>query len=295
MRTIEKAFLSCAIVAVAALLAATPAMATGSGSGSCTYPVSGAIEVISVPPGAPEGVTGACPVAQADLATPPTPCKSHGEWTGIQYRFADYKAGDVITTLVTVNNTTANVSVPTGFTAYALGTGEPKTGLGTSSVHERAIKITALAADKTFWVLVKGNKQPLLTSVAVKRGSYCTLKSYAVLGLGLDIPEGCVSTCGNFNAKQAVKNIQIVVWEGCEITKYFSPTTGAFQGVTVTGEGCTVLPGEGLYDGGVTPPPPVTGLFLGDEQVTFGDGDATTGDNSCFNTFVGGVYARVCK
>lgn len=109
---------------------------------------------------------------------------------------------------------------------------------------------------------------------------------------------GCVSTCGNFNAKQAVTNLQIVAWEGCVITKHFDATTGAFLGVSTDTPGCSVQVGDFNHQD-TNPPKPVSGLTLSDgsgsEQITFGDGSATSGDNSCFSTFVGGVYSRVCR
>lgn len=276
MRNMKKAFLFCAVLATSSLFDPTAAMAT------CPA-INGTVAVVN----------GPCPVA-----TPETPaCGSGGDWTGIEYEYADYKSGDVIATLVTVNNNeTTEIKVPTGFTYYTPGAGEPKTLLGKLSYHERPIRITAVDANKKFWVLVKGRSQALLTSVAVRRSpSFCAVKSFAVLGLGLDLPEGCVSTCGNFNPKQAVKNLQIVAWEGCIIEKHFSATTGAFLGLSVspTTPECSVDVGD--VNDPDNPPQPVTGLMLGTEQVTFGDGDATTGDASCFNTFVGGVYARVCR
>jgi hypothetical protein len=225
-----------------------------------------------------------------------------------------------VTTLVTVNNTspTSNVvAFPSGYSLQpactaANGGGDLTTDLGEYSCHERALRVKVgtitrpdLSSAQGFWVLVKGNKQPLLTSISQKRGLLCPIKSTAIVGLGLDIPEGCVSSCGNFNAHQAVSNIKIVVWEGCQITKYFSPTTGAFQGVTAAPldipnpPNCDVAVGE--YNT-ANAPKPVTGLLLQDtsttgspqEPVTFADGDATSGNGSCFNTFVGGVYSRVC-
>jgi hypothetical protein len=192
------------------------------------------------------------------------------------------------------------LSVPTGYIPFAPGSGESKTGLGKYSVHERAIRITAVnPADKTFWVLAQGRKQPILTSVAVRRSySFCPVKSFAVLGLGLDIPEGCVSTCGAFNPKQGVKTGENFVWEGCSGTKWRDSATGAFLGLTTETPGCLVEVGE--YLNGDKPVRPITDITLSDplstaEGLTFGDGDATQGDNSCFYTFVGGVYAKLCR
>lgn len=297
MRKKIKAFLSCTVVAAALLLAAPRAMATG----TCTFNPD--IMVVSAPPGAPVGTTGACFVADADVASNPT-CKTNGEWTGIKYKTTGVSTSDLIATLVTVNNTVSPnqirvFPVPSGSVFYPAGTvsgggGDPNTGLGKYSAHEQAIKVK-LSADGTFWVLVKGNKQPVQTSIAMKKsGLFCPVKTFQRLGLGLDVPEGCVSTCGNFNPKQAVKNSQIFRWEGCEFMKMFDSTTGSFLGVQLTENSdpaCRVDKGEFQGDG----PQPVTDLQLGGEAVTFADGDATTGDNSCYTTLVGGRYARVCK
>jgi hypothetical protein len=301
MRTIEKAFLSCAIVAAAGLLDARVALATG---GSCNNPMGGTITVVSVPPGSTE--PGACTVE--DPAAPA--CASSGGWTGIEYQVTGGSATDVVSTLVTVNNTVLpnQVYLSAGYylkdpCTVPNGGGDPTTGLGKYSCHERALRVKVgpitlpdSSPAQGFWVLVKGNKQPIPTTIAQKRG-VCPNKTVAILGLGLDIPEGCVSTCGSFNPHQGVKNLQIVSWEGCVIEKHFSPTTGAFLGVSTDTPGCTIEVGD--FNNSLNPPRPVTNLTLtdtsGTEAITFADGDATSGDSSCFNTFVGGVYARVCR
>jgi hypothetical protein len=307
MRTIEKAFLSCALVAAAALLAATPAMATNPPANQCAG-FNPAISIV-LQPGATE--PGACTVAAYDALSATPKCKDQStcsgncgaDYTGIQYKISGggfSPTVDLVSTLVTANNLVPPNQVlfaPGGTTPYGAGSasgggGDTNTGLGKYSVHEQAYKVKVNPADGTFWVLVLGNKQPVQTSIAVKKGncSSSCIKSVGILGLGLDLPEGCVSTCGGFNFHQAVNSIQLVSWEGCQISKYFSPTTGVFQGVTVDPP-CTVTVGAYNVDG----PQPVSGLGLGGDTITFGTGDVIIGDASCINTFVGGVYSRVCR
>jgi hypothetical protein len=167
------AFLACAVVAVAVAIGSRPArdvMATGF---STCKPLT--IDVTD----------GPCTVAQFDLGSPV--CKPEStcvddcgnDYTGIEYTIGT--TVDYVATLVTANNTvspaTGNVEEPTPCK------GDSSTGLGKYSCHEKAVKIDYADRQK-FWVVVKDNKQPLMTSVVAKKYSntYCA----AVLGFGLD-------------------------------------------------------------------------------------------------------------
>lgn len=278
-----KALLSCALMTAAGLLDATPAMAT-----FCTTPISGTIVVVSVPPGAPVGETGACPVKDPLSPT----CASQGDWTGIKYQITGGQASDLVSTLVTVNNTVSPNSVtlfPSGSTFYPAVTGDPYTGLGKYSSHERAVKVK-VNTDGTFWVLVKGNKQPLPTSIVQKRG-YCPIKSTQILGLGLDLPEGCVSSCGNFAPTQTLTKTEIVKFKECEVEFTRSVVTGAVTGFSKTANSdpaCSVKEGSvsdlEVKDGDTS---------LG--NVSFGDGFVSSGEESCNTRFIGGRYYTVCN
>jgi hypothetical protein len=283
-------FLACAAVATIGLSAATPAMAT-----FCTQPINATITVVSVPPGAPAGTVGACPVKNDDLGAPK--CSSQGEWTGIKYATTGLKSTDLVSTLVTANNLVApnQIYLFTGYSLYPAGTsssggGDTNTGLGRFSAHEQALKVK-LDADGAFWVLVKGNKQPLPTSVAVKRGSFCPVKTYSVLGLGLDLPEGCVSSCGNFAPSQALTSKEIVKFKECEVFYEKDLISGEIKNFDKTdvSSTCSVFEGsvKDLSIQGL-------GLPAGADKVSFGDGVVSSGEESCNTRFVAGRYYTVC-
>ena len=93
---IRTAFLSCTVVALAASLVPTAAMATGYSCSSYNWTVT----VESSPLDGAPGVKGPCAVA--DPAYPV--CVSQGAFTGIQYKITG-SAKDYVATLVTRNNT----------------------------------------------------------------------------------------------------------------------------------------------------------------------------------------------
>ena len=287
-------FLACAAVATAGLSAATPAMAT-----FCTQPINATITVATPIPGGPvAGSVGACPVKDADLTAGTPKCSSQGEWTGIRYATTGLRTSDLISTLVTANSTVAPNQIalfPLGSSLYAPGSangggGDTNTGLGKYSVHEQAVKVK-LNADGTFWVLVKGNKQPLPTAIAVKRGSYCPIKSYNVLGLGLDLPEGCVSSCGNFAPSQALVSREVTKFKECEVFFDKNLTNGTISAFDKTDplSPCQVFEGsvKDLSIQGLGLPP-------GADKVSFGDGVVSSGEESCNTRFVAGRFYTVC-
>ena len=201
----------------------------------------------------------------------------------------------MVSTLVTVNNTVSPNSVtlfPSGSTFYPAVTGDPNTGLGKYSSHERAVKVK-VNTDGTFWVLVKGNKQPLPTSIVQKRGLFCPIKSTQILGLGLDLPEGCVSSCGNFAPSQTLTKTEIVKFKECEVEFTRSLVTGAVIG----SEGTDLLSGDCVLRTGSVGELTVSGAGLptGDNKVSFGDGFVSSGEESCNTRFIGGRYYTVCQ
>jgi len=258
MRT-RTAYVSCAIVAAFGLLAPTTAMATGWGSCSSFTPN---IEVVE----------GPCPVSNPESPA----CSAQGNFTGIKYQNTGSSA-DHLATLVTRNNT---VSGATGNQTYNACSGDPLTGLGKHSCHEKAVKINPYGQTVAFWVVVDGRKAAVETSVAAKKGS--CIKSFAKPGLGLEGPNAFLTT----------QKTETLVFKGCAVTFELNATTGevvnAFNDPsqsdpTVTCSDLIVSTVDKLnltLDG-------VGNLGFG--QV--GDGFISSGEDSCTTRVIGGrVY-----
>jgi hypothetical protein len=264
----RKLLLSSAIAGAVGLLTATAAMAWDDHTCSCT----GFTPAVTV-------VQGPCPVSD-----PTNPvCVSQGDWTGVQYKNTG-TAADYLSTLVTVNNV---VSTATGNQAYSACSGDPTTKLGKYSCHEQAVKVNTAQQATGFWVVAKGTvgkgqRQPILTSIAAKKGS-CT-QSFAVMGLGLE---------AQTSPFQTLKKTETVVFKGCAVTFEFDSlgnVTDAFNDVsksdpTATCSDIIVATADKLT---LTVDVPGAGnLGLGQ----FGDGYISTGTNSCTTRMVGGkVY-----
>jgi len=192
MRT-RNAFLS-SVLAAAAL--ATPEAMAGGSYGSC----SSSQWTVTVQ-------AGPCPVSDASNPS----CSADGGFTGIQYLVSG-ASRDHVATLATANNT---VSLATGNQDYAACEGDPVTYLGKRSCHEKAIKINPALLTTAFWVVVDGQKAPVQTSIAVKKGS--CIKSYEVAGLG-----GAVTV----NPFSLIKKTQTDIFKGCAVTFEFDSVTG---------------------------------------------------------------------
>lgn len=262
----QTAFLSCAAVAVAALLAAPAAMASGSYSCSSFAP---AVTVLA----------GPCPVSSAN----PTACEPAGSVTGLTgIKYSVTGSPTSVAALVTANNTI----VSSGQT-YAACVGDPATGLGKQSCHEKAVAFGCSSAAAEFWVVVSGNKSAVLQSVAVKKGS--CLKSFAVPGLGTDI-----------NPFQAAQKVETINFKGCAVRFQYDVVTGAVVSAAVdpsqstkpvcaTGQNdgtcCAFNGGEDVSHLELT----LNGQTLGSGQ--FGEGYVSSGTNSCTTRVIGGrVY-----
>jgi hypothetical protein len=173
------------------------------------------------------------------------------------------------------------------------GQGDNTLGLGNDLLcHERLIHWNNQQSKTgTFSFEVGGKRKPIITSVVVKKGG--SEYSCQMVGVGFADETGgaCVESCGNFNPKQAVLSQSTVEWEGCQITKHFNTTNGAFLGVTLTGSACVIEAG-GFLGGG---PEPVSGLMLDGDNLQFADGEGTNGTDSCYYCWYGGGYSKVCK
>jgi hypothetical protein len=263
MRTKKMAFLSCALVGVVGLTAAPAAMATdycGSFNPAVTV------------------LKGPCPVTSAT----PGDCASSGPYTGIQYAITG--SPSYIATVVTANNTFVP---PANSRVYGACVGDPETGLGRQSCHEKAIRFNCASNTTTFWVVVQGQKTATLQSVAAKKG-YCT-KSVAVDGLGFDV-----------NPFQIAQKKETVNFKGCAVTFQYSTTTGEVTSAALdpsqsTKPVCAVGQNDGTccaFNGGedvrnLT-------LLLNDRSLgagQFGEGYVSSGTDSCTTRVIGGrVY-----
>lgn len=267
MRNKNKAFLSCAIVAAVGLLSAPAAMATGYNSCSNFNPT---VEILA----------GPCPVSGAN----PTACAASGDYTGIKYKITG--SPDHVATVVTANNT---VLLPSGFQAYAACAGDPVTGLGKGSCHEKAIKVNPnSAAAGQFWVVVDKTKSAALQSLVAKKGS-CS-RSFAISGLGFDV-----------NPFQAAQKVETVNFKGCAVKFQFDVVTGAVVSAALdpiesTKTACAVGQNDETccnFNGGED----VSNLTLtlsGGRSLgsgVFGEGYVSSGTNSCTTRVIGGrVY-----
>jgi hypothetical protein len=263
------AFLSCTVVATAALLAPTSALATGNW-GSCSS-FNPTIEVVE----------GPCAVIFNDPLGPS--CARPGTATGIKYKNSGSNA-DHLATLVTANN---SVSTATGNQVYTACSGDPVTSLGKYSCHEKAVKINPSIQTVSFWVVAEGTaavktqRQPIPTSVVAKKGS--CIKSFAVPGLGLEGPTA--------NAFQTTAKTETLVFKGCAVTFELNPVTGdvinAFndpgQSNPAPGVTCSELIVSEAQDLTLS----LAGVGdLGPGQI--GDGYISSGTNSCTTRIVGG-------
>jgi hypothetical protein len=262
MRSKKMAFLCCAIVAAMSLLASPAAMATG-GSNSCAA-FAPNVEVVE----------GPCPVS--DPSNPV--CTGQGAYTGIKYQNTGTCA-DHLATLVTRDSI---VSLATGNQVYSACSGDPLTGLGKLSCHEKAVKVNPATQTTAFWVVVQGTKDPIETSVVAKKGS--CLVSKALPGLGQDAPAAPVT--------------EILQHGACAVEFTLNAVTGKVQSAKLTqaslDAGCESpsMGSDGTLNG---KPAENLELVLGGVSLgftNFGEGYVNTGSASCTTRIVGGrVYS----
>ena len=263
MRT-KMAFVACS-VAVAGLLAASGASA-GNYYNSC----SSFAPTVTV-------TAGPCPVSSAT----PVACEAAGAYTGVRYKVTGNP--DHVAALVTANN-----AVVSAGTVYAPCKGDPATGLGANSCHERAVALGGCgsSASAEFWVVVVGKRGPVLQSIALKRNS--CVKSVAVTGVGYEI-----------SAFQPLQTVESVNFKGCVVDFTKDPLTGAVTDAVLnqlastkvrcstTGQTncCSDVMTDTVDKLSLT----LNGVELGAGQI--GEGYVSSGTNSCTTRVIGGrVY-----
>jgi hypothetical protein len=268
MRSFSKAFLSCVAVAAMGMLFPSATLAHGH-----SYSCSSFNPTVTI-------LAGPCPVTSAT----PTECAPSGDYTGIKYQVTGNP--DHVATVVTANNVV--VSVP-GNQFYAACAGDPVTGLGAQSCHERAVKVNPDAYTGEFWLVVEKSKGAVLESIVAKKGS--CVKPFAIAGLGYDV-----------NPFAATQKTETVNFKGCAVTFVRDILTGAVLSAALDPDQSTLplchstnaspccsdviisdvdklslslnVPGVG---------------DLGTGQI--GDGYISSGENSCTTRVIGGrVY-----
>ncbi|MFN8094618.1 MAG: hypothetical protein U0599_20785 [Vicinamibacteria bacterium] len=264
MRT-KMAFLACS-VAVAGLLAASGASA-GNNYNSC----SSWAPTVTV-------TAGPCPVSSAT----PAACEAAGPYTAVRYKVTGN--ADTVAALVTANN-----GVVSGGTVYPPCKGDPATGLGAKSCHEKAVVFGGGCGGNVsaeFWVVVEGKRGPVLQSVALKKDS--CVKSFAVTGVGYEI-----------SAFQQLQTVESVNFKGCVVDFIKDPLTGAVTDAVLnqlastkvrcstTGQTncCSDVMTDTVDKLSLT----LNGVELGAGQI--GEGYVSSGTNSCTTRVIGGrVY-----
>jgi len=150
----------------------------------------------------------------------------------------------------------------------------------------------------TFTVTVVGKRLPITTSVVVRKGN--SQGSCRIVGFGLEdttTTGDCVHQCGAFDPNQSIRKIETFKFKGCEVSFEFDTATGDvtdFSVAPVPGSGAVCTPKQGLIselllNGGIISP--------GDpnENVTFGDGWISSGNDSCTTRLISGRYYTVCQ
>lgn len=276
MRRMKTAFLSCAAVAAAALLAAPAAMATG---GYSTCSLSLKVDVTKDD----AGVQTPCPVVPSGTTwrcAGPNEASSH---TGIRYKNISGTSLDSAAVLVTSNNT---VVQPPSTQVVKNCEGDPVTGLGKRTCHADAVKLNGVANTGTVWVVVTGRQLPIATTIAAKKGSSSCIRQIATIGLGLTA-----------SSSQLIQQVQRVTsQDGCAVDFITDSLTGDVLSAKLTAEslanGCT----SPSLNGDTIEPLDATEfeVFRGSESFgtwKFGEGYIRSGLNSCTTRVIGGrVY-----
>jgi hypothetical protein len=275
-----KAFLSCAIVA-AGLLAATSVMALDS-EDPLDYTSCGRAEFGSTVWRSITVSEGPCATQCGDPPDSGLVCDPDGACTGIEYTVESAQTLAHVAVLAKGGVSGTN---PANADANPC-VGDSVTGLGVYSCHEQAIRTNPNDQTETFAVVVWGNREPIITSIAAKKGG--KIGSCRITGVGGPIVQtssACVASCGDFDPKQGIIKEVIFQWQDCVLKQTFDADTGDFLGGDVVSGPCSAD----------VPLGPVSDIFLDADVVTHADGSVSSGDDSCYTYFSGGVYCKWCR
>jgi len=273
MRTRNKAFLSCAILA-GVLLAATGVMAADpSPPTSCTttngwnVQAEGPTQVTCVDDPNAQCTEIVYAVTHDDITAPP----------------------DHVFTLVRAE---AELTEPPADSSsvFPVCVGDNVTQVGLFACHEVAVRLNEEGTTRRFHVQARGNRAPLATSVVVKKGRR-SVGSCAIVGVGLE----------GLSPFQNIQTVETVTFKECTVNFFFNALTGEFEDAELAegSESCDFF--ETTVDkldlalnvpvGTCTTPP----CDLGIGQ--FGEGYVATGDGSCTTRVIGGrvyTWGRPC-
>ena len=248
--------------------------------------------------------------AMAADPVPPTSCTTTNGWAvstdGLVYdSVADttaiaYSIGTASSTAdhvgTFVRAEAGPVTIPSNATQTALCGGDSVLGIGSDAVcHERIVRFNN-QKDKTtsFTLSVSGRRQPITTSVVVKKGN--SQGACRIVGFGLEdvsTAASCVHQCGAFDPNQAVRTVETFKFKGCEVAFDFDPITGEVADFYLVSQ----APGVTCD---LTGPSPVGELMIdglplfGNNGVKFGDGWISSGANSCATRLIAGRYCTIC-
>jgi hypothetical protein len=260
--------------------------------------------------------------ATSALATDPVPVKTCNTNNGWTVTTADGPLFDSLSGTTSVTYSVGPSSGPTStpdhvgtFVRWEAGVptasgssvvaapcaGDSVIGVGTDTVcHERIVRFNNQQTKASnFTVSVSGNKQPITTSVVVRKGN--SQGSCRIVGIGLEnvaVSGSCVQSCGNFNPNQTIRKVETFKFKGCEIQFTFNLSTGEVTNYALIAD---TSPGHSCAINGATGGPasdlsvmggPISGL---DTPVTFGDGWLSSGSNSCSTRLISGRYYTVCQ
>ena len=282
----------------AGLLAALPAMAAEANlPTSCTTASGWTVRVTA----------GPCATSDAGTSGGLT-CDSAGLNTGIEYTVTGPGTPDHTFSFVHVTKLASEVLWVGGGnegTVYAIGSGDPLSGIGLYAWHEVAARLNSEANKAgTYKIIMSGQREPIGTSVVVKKGKITD--SCRIMGLGLepaiDMSLACVPNCTTVNPEQTMTKTETMKFKGCAVKFEYDISTGELISATfdadasdkplcgaVSSNTCCYFNQEDVANLTLT----VGNVPLG--HGLFGDGYISSGTGSCTTRLIGGkLYTWGC-
>jgi hypothetical protein len=270
---LNKAFLSCTLVAAAGLLAARPAM-------TADIPTSCKLYLLT-DKGHPEEKHPWF----VNVSSGPSfvSCNSpSGQCTEIEYEISGLFPADRFAVLEGVDVMFVNGGGQTQ--SYAPCAGDPFTGIGKHACHEQAVAISPSGPVTKLKIGLDGQRKTSPTSIVVQKGD--DTRACLIEGIGVD--DGAAPS-------QSLQTVETKVFEGCAVTFKFDSAGNVLSAANDVkhsdpGATCTPLIITTVDKLSLTLDIPGVGSqSLGLAQ--FGDGYISTGSASCTSRVIGGkVY-----
>jgi hypothetical protein len=158
--------------------------------------------------------------------------------------------------------------------------------------HETIVRVNPEGLTNSFTLRVDGQRDPIATSIVVKKGN--KLNSCAIEGIGLESASSgnCVASCGSFDAFQTITKTEVFSFKGCFAEFVYDLNTGEVVEFNRRTDLDTV-PGCDIADGDIGE---LSLLLNGDPTpgfpgvLEFGDGWVGEGDSSATWRFVAGRW-----